>query len=65
MAGVRGTRDSSDKFSLYKELKREGDTVIFAEGGGEKSFLLMAKVGQILGHVPMHEKVIFANISVQ
>lgn len=55
------TRESADKFSLYKEVKNEGDTVVdvseLKDGKGIK--LLFSKILSIFGRITMHEKVVF------
>ncbi|MBM2817580.1 MAG: pilus assembly protein PilC, type pilus assembly protein PilC [Parcubacteria group bacterium] len=55
------SRESADKFSLYKEVKNEGDTVVEAsevkEGNGLG--LSISKIISIFGRVKMHQKVVF------
>ena len=54
-------RESADKFSLYREVKNEGSTVVEVsetkEGNGDKFFL--STILSIFGRVRMHEKIIF------
>lgn len=51
-------RDSSDKYALYRELKKEGDTVLSAVEEKEKgSFKLASKFSGILGRVGTGEKI--------
>lgn len=53
------SRESADKFSLYREVKNEGDSVINAsEEKHGRNFLLLITDG-LLGRVSMHEKIIF------
>lgn len=55
------TRESADKFSLYKEVKNEGSAIVevseIKERGGV-NFLLSA-ILSIFGKVRMHEKIVF------
>ena len=54
------SRESSDKFSLYREVKNEGDTVVDvseAKTGG--NFLILTALA-VFGRVTTHEKVVFA-----
>ncbi|MBU6430915.1 MAG: type II secretion system F family protein [Patescibacteria group bacterium] len=55
-----GSRESADKFSLYKEVKNEGDTVVsaFEEKIGRNRLLSRAR--SLLGRITMREKIIFA-----
>lgn len=56
-----GSRESADKFSLYKEVKNEGDTVIDAHEAKDKTGgnLLSSLIQVIIGRVRMHEKIVF------
>ena len=54
-----GIRDSSDKFSLYAELKADGDTLITAQEVGEKS-QFFRNILNSFSSVPMHQNIIFA-----
>lgn len=56
------TRESADKFSLYKEVRNEGDTVVGVSElkGGANPLRLFIKIFAIFGIVKMHEKIIFA-----
>lgn len=56
-----GSRESSDKFSLYKEVKNEGDTVVIAYEVKNKTIInLISSLAQnIIGRVSMHEKIVF------
>lgn len=53
------SRESADKFSLYREVKNEGDSVVNVseEKKGENFLLLL--ISSLLGRVSMHEKIIF------
>jgi len=55
-----GTKDSSDKLSLYAELKLEGDTLISAEELGVKKNVFMRYLSGLLEKVPMHQRIIFS-----
>lgn len=55
------SRESADKFSLYKEVKNEGNTIVEAhevKDKNGKNFLSLA-VLFIIGRVRMHEKIVF------
>ncbi len=52
-----GTRESRDKFSLYEELKAEGDTLISAYEITKPKFEINIP---FVGTVPEHQKIIFA-----
>jgi type IV pilus assembly protein PilC len=52
-------RDSSDKFSLYSELRVSGDTLLSIREIGKKSNL-SNKINAFLTRVPEHQKIIFA-----
>jgi type IV pilus assembly protein PilC len=53
-----GFRESTDRFALNEELRREGLTLLSAEHAKlEPSF--MARANAMLGRVSMHEKIIF------
>lgn len=55
----KGIRDSSDKFSLYAELKTEGDTLISAfEITNKKPWY--STLASFFKKVPEHQKVVFA-----
>ncbi len=55
----KGVRDSTDKFSLYAELKSEGDTLISAtELVNKKPWYFFFE--SFLRKVPEHQKIIFA-----
>lgn len=54
-----GERDSADKFSLYSELKSDGDTLLTAkEIDTKKSFL--GNINIDITRIPEHQKIIFA-----
>jgi len=55
----QGTRESHDRFSLYAEIKAEGDTLITAEEIYKKSSTLL-KIDGFINKVPMHQRIIFA-----
>ena len=55
----QGTRESHDRFSLYAEIKAEGDTLITAEEIYKKSSALL-KIDGLINKVPMHQRIIFA-----
>jgi len=54
-----GVRESSDKFSLYADLKAEGDTLIMAEVLGQKNYVF-GRFLDIFEKVPEHQIIIFA-----
>ena len=54
-----GVRESSDKFTLYADLKADGDTLITAQEVGEKNQVL-SKILGMFDTVPMHQRIIFA-----
>jgi len=53
---VVGVRESKDKFSLYEELKNEGETLITATEIKKAKFNFVIP---FLGSVPEHQKIIF------
>ncbi|OHA20459.1 MAG: hypothetical protein A2836_02705 [Candidatus Taylorbacteria bacterium RIFCSPHIGHO2_01_FULL_45_63] len=50
-----GLREAPDKFSLSRDLKAEGETIVFAKEVKPHSFSI-----NIFGRVKMHDKIIFA-----
>lgn len=52
------SRESSDKFSLYREVKSEGDMVISISEDKSSKFTF-EKINNILSRVSMHEKIVF------
>ncbi|MDD4803788.1 MAG: type II secretion system F family protein [Candidatus Pacebacteria bacterium] len=54
-----GIRESSDKFSLYAELKFEGDTLVSASEVSHKTYWF-TKIAVPFRSVPEHQKIIFA-----
>lgn len=54
----KGVRESSDKFSLYAELKNEGETLISATELGLKKPIYFS-FGSFFKRVPEHQKIIF------
>ena len=56
------TRESADKFSLYKEVKNEGDTIVdvFEMKNGNGGGFSISKMLAVFGGVKMHQKVVFA-----
>lgn len=54
------TRESADKFSLYREVKNEGDTVVSVSEIKTIGNFSFAKITGFLSRVSMHEKIIFA-----
>jgi type IV pilus assembly protein PilC len=54
-----GVRDSKDKFSLYADIKADGDTLITAQEITGRS-LYIKRVLASFDSVPMHQKIIFA-----
>lgn len=54
------TRESADKFSLYKEVRNEGDTVVGVSELKTSKNPLFPRIFAIFGIVKMHEKIIFA-----
>lgn len=58
---VEGARESNDKFSLLRELKEEGLSLLVAEGtegGGIVRFL--TRLNEMVIRIGLHEKIIFA-----
>lgn len=53
------SRESADKFSLYKEIKSEGDSVISASEDKKNGNFILNLILSLLGRVSMHEKIIF------
>ncbi|MFA6227350.1 MAG: type II secretion system F family protein [Candidatus Paceibacterota bacterium] len=54
-----GTRDSADKFTLYADLKSDGDTLVTAQGISKNSIFLEKVLGSF-GSVPTLQRIIFA-----
>jgi len=54
-----GIKESQDKFSLYTELKTEGDTLITAEEI-RKGAPVFSKISSFIDRVPMIQRIIFA-----
>lgn len=54
-----GVRESSDKFSLYAELKFDGDTLVSASEISHKAYWF-TKIAVPFASVPEHQKIIFA-----
>ncbi|MFA6430651.1 MAG: type II secretion system F family protein [Candidatus Paceibacterota bacterium] len=54
-----GVRESRDKFSLYAEIKAEGDTLITAKEIFKKTSSF-SKIDGFINRVPMHQRIIFA-----
>ena len=54
------SRESSDKFSLYREVKNEGDTVVDVSEAKTGRNILISTALAIFGRVTTHEKVVFA-----
>ncbi len=52
-------RESADKFSLYKEVRNEGDTVVNVSEVKTGRNLLLSRMLFIFNIVTMHEKIIF------
>lgn len=56
-----GSREAKDKFTIYKELKEEGNDVISVHEKGEsKSIIGWLQSVQIFARVKMHDRIIFA-----
>ncbi|KKT74418.1 MAG: Type IV pilin [Parcubacteria group bacterium GW2011_GWB1_44_7] len=56
-----GTREASDKFSLYQELKNENETVVYAEPASEKkTFKTIVKFFSSIGTVSAQDKISFS-----
>jgi hypothetical protein len=56
------TREATDKFALFDELKKEGIIMLYAEPVGPTkifSWKILTK-GFSFGNVPIHHKIIFA-----
>src|SRR3989344_1330472 len=54
------SRESSDKFSLYREVKNEGDTVVDVSEAKTGRNILISTALAVFGRVTTHEKVVFA-----
>ena len=54
------TRESADKFSLYKEVKNEGDTVVGVSKLKTSKNPVFSRIFAVFGMITMHEKIIFA-----
>lgn len=52
------SRESADKFALYREVKSEGDMVISVSENKSGKFTF-EKINNILSRVSMHEKIVF------
>lgn len=52
------SRESADKFTLYREIKSEGDTVVNVSEIKSGRFTF-EKINNILSRVSMHEKIVF------
>lgn len=55
----KAIRESNDKFSLYAELKFEGDTLVSATEINHKNYWFK-RIALPFGGVPEHQKIIFA-----
>jgi type IV pilus assembly protein PilC len=56
-----GIREASDKFSLNKDLKSEGETLISATNSDSAPFLLkIRKIFGMFNPIPIHQRIIFA-----
>jgi len=55
----QGARESHDRFSLYAEIKAEGDTLITAQEI-YKGVSVFSKIDGLINRVPMHQRIIFA-----
>jgi type IV pilus assembly protein PilC len=55
-----GTRESADKFALYKELKSEGVTVVSAEEGKKGGFSMSFGNIKLFSRVKPQDKITFA-----
>lgn len=53
------SRDSVDKFSLYKEVKKEGDSIISVSEEKKGENFLLSLLLSLISRVSMHEKIIF------
>ncbi|KKR46444.1 MAG: Type II secretion pathway protein F [Parcubacteria group bacterium GW2011_GWA1_40_21] len=54
------SRESADKFSLYREVKNEGDTVVDVSEAKTGRNILISTALAVFGRVTAHEKVVFA-----
>ena len=54
-------RTATDKFVLYQEIKREGDTVLYAEEVKAKKGFQIPGLGRLFSRVGMKEKIMFAH----
>jgi type IV pilus assembly protein PilC len=52
--------DFKDKYTLYQELKKGGETVLYAKEVKAATALFSLDLSLIMGHVPMQEKISFA-----
>ncbi|MFZ2621144.1 MAG: type II secretion system F family protein [Minisyncoccia bacterium] len=55
-----GTMEAKDKFALYHEIKKDGGTVVYAEGVKGQSGLSFSNLFSFGGSVKMHDKITFA-----
>lgn len=55
-----GLGEYADKFALYKEFKKNGQTVLYAKEMKRTAFALSTDIGLILGRVRMADKIAFA-----
>lgn len=55
-----GDRDAADKFGLYHELKRGGETLIAAQEAKRRGPDLAERFGALFRSVSMHERIVFA-----
>jgi len=60
-----GTREASDKFSLFQELKNENETIIFAEPAQDKKIYrtllnFLSNISTIIGTVSAQDRISFA-----
>ncbi len=58
---IEGTFEAVDKYALYHQIKKDGNTIISAEEAkSESSFSLNGILSMFGGGISMHDKIIFA-----
>ena len=58
---IDGERDSTDKFSLSREMRNEGLVLVSAESSTLASKFTIEYLNELVVRIKLHEKVIFAN----
>lgn len=54
-------REAPDRFALYNDLKKDGDTVLFVVQENKMNLSKFSMPGIFFSRIGMHEKIIFAN----